>query len=120
MLSKDAHMVLKIAKRTSEKKIAYLELKKQLNWDFDRIKSAGNQLIKFGLASEKYYSPVPGSNVLWGIVLTEEGRNSTKNFLARIGSFLLKSVAVPIVVAVITAAITTLITLWIQGFFPAK
>lgn len=120
MLSKEAHTILKVAKDNPEKKIAYLELKERLNWDYDKVKSAGNQLVDKGLAVEKYYSPMPGSSVLWGIVLTEEGRNSKQYFWANVGNFLFKSIAVPIVVAIVTAIVTTLITLWIQRLFPVK
>lgn len=116
MLSKEARTVLKAAKGNPEKKIAYLELKERLNWDYDKVKSAGNQLIDKGLAVEKYYSPMPGRSVLWGIVLSEEGRNSKKYFWFRIADFILKSVAVPMAVSVAT----TLATLWLQGLFPIK
>lgn len=116
MLSKKAHFMLKTAKSTPEKKIGYLDFKKKTNWDYDSIKSAGNQLVERGLATEKYYSPIPGNSVLWGIVLSEEGRNSKKYFWFRIADFILKSVAVPMAVSVAT----TLATLWLQGLFPIK
>ena len=111
MLSKNARTILKIAKSSEEQKVAYLELKAQLSWDFDKVKSAGDQLISAGLASEKYYSPIPGQRVLWGVVLTEKGRNSRKYFWVSVGEFLFKSIAVPIVVAFITALITAIVTM---------
>lgn len=110
MLSKEARFMLQTAKAASEKKIGYLDFTKRMNWDYDRIKSAGNQLIANGLATEKYHSPIPGNPVLWGIVLTEEGRNSRKYFWIRITNFLFKSIAVPIIVAFFTALITAYVT----------
>lgn len=108
MLSRNAKKVLVITKGTG--KSAYLDLKKQLGWEFDDVRSACLQLIEAGLAVEKDYAPMPGHRAAWGIVLTEEGRNSKKYFWAKAGAFLFKSIAVPIAVAAITAFITALIT----------
>lgn len=110
MLSKEARFMLKIVKDTPEKKIGYLDFKKQTGWDYDSVKSAGNQLVTNGLATEKYHSPIPGNSILWGIVLTGEGRNSRKYFWAKIANFLFKSIAVPIIIAFFTALITAYVT----------
>lgn len=100
--------MLNFAKGTDDKAVSYLALKEQFNWDYDAVKSAGSLLVENGLAEEKYHRPVPGQQVLWGIVLTEKGRNSKKFFWAAVCSFLLKSVAVPIAVSFATSVLTTL------------
>lgn len=111
MLSKNARRIFEIAKSSEGEKISYIGLEKQLGWDFDKVQSAANQLIEAGLADNKYYSPLPGrGEILWGIVLTEEGRNSRAYFWAKVGAFLFKSIAVPIFVAFATALITAYIT----------
>ena len=110
MLSKNARKILKIAKKSKEKTVFYPDLKKELEWDYDAIKSACSQLIQADLADEKYHSPIPGQKVPWGIVLTERGRNSKKYFWFDVFSFLFKSIAVPIFVSIITAIITTILT----------
>lgn len=108
MLSKDAKALLHLAQKQTDKKVECQKMKTELGWDFDKIKSVISQLVAAGLAYEKYYSPMLGSRVLWGIVLTEEGRNSKLYFWTNVGNFLFKSIAVPIVVAFITALLTSL------------
>lgn len=108
MLSKDAKKLLRFAKKEDGQKVEYKRIKSEFGWDFDKVKSVVTQLVSAGLANEKYQSPMPGCRVLWGLVLTEEGRNSKKYFWARVAEFLFKSIAVPIVVAFITAILTTL------------
>ncbi len=120
MLSKNAKAVLHMGQKSEKKQLAYLDLKKELNWEFEDVRSACKQLIDADMAYERDYSPMPGHRLPWGIVLTERGRNSRKYFWAGIGEFLLQSIAVPIIVAIITAVVTTLITLWLQGLFPIK
>lgn len=107
MLSKDAKALLRLAQKQPDKKVEYKSMKSELGWDLDKIKSVISQLVAAGLAYEKYYSPMVGSRALWGIVLTEEGRNSKLYFWTNVGKFLFKSIAVPIVVAFLTALITS-------------
>ena len=107
MLSKNARKVLKIAKKTTKKAISYADLVKKLGLDFGAVRSAGNQLIENELATEKYHAPTPGKEVLWGISLTEKGRNSRKYFWVGIIKFLFNSIVVPIAVSIITTILTT-------------
>ena len=110
MLSRNSRKIFALIKQTENKQYAYFDLKKELGWDHDAVRSACQQLINSGLAIETEYSPMPGHRLPWGIVLTEEGRHSKKYFWAKAGAFLFKSIAVPIAVAAITAFITALIT----------
>ena len=89
-------------------------MQEQMGWNYEKAKSVGNQLIAQGFAREKHTYPMPGATLFSGVVLTEEGRYSRTYFWSKVGSFLFKSIAVPIVVAIAT----TLITLWIQGYWP--
>ena len=89
-------------------------MQEQMGWNYEKAKSVGDQLIAQGFAKERYCHPMPGATLFSGVVLTEEGRYSRTYFWSKVGSFLFKSIAVPIVVAIAT----TLITLWIQGYWP--
>ena len=114
MLSRTAKKVLKLA-QSSKDRISCQDLKSALNIDFEAAKSACDQLIENGYASEKRYQPMPGQSIFEGIVLTEKGRNSKKYFWANVASFLFKSIFVPVFVAFITAVMTTLAMQWFQG-----
>lgn len=108
MLSKDAKALLHLAQKQPDKKVEYKSMKSEFGWDLDKIRSVISQLVAAGLAYEKYYSPMIGSRALWGIVLTEKGRNSKLYFWTKICEFMFKSIAVPIAVAFFTALITSL------------
>ena len=110
MLSRNAKKVFTLTKQSKDKRYAYSDLKKDLGWEYDDVKSACAQIIDAGLAMEKDYSPMPGHYQPWGIVLKEEGRNSGKYFWAKVGEFLFKSIAIPVLVAVVTAFVTAYIT----------
>lgn len=109
MLTKDAKSILKFANAGSGK-LSYTDIQNHLSCDFDKAKSICDHLINEGYATERMHHPLPGSEISWGISLTEKGRNRKKFFLANWGLFILKNFAIPIIVSIITAAITTLIT----------
>lgn len=113
MLSKNAKKVLKIVQKSESYKIAYFDLKKQLGWDIDQVRSACNQLIMDDLAAEKSSIAIPGTPPSpWGIVLQEKGRYRWKYIMVDCAKFILKSIIVPVIVS----ALTTLITLLLTGF----
>ncbi len=113
MFSRNERKIFELAKRSKQNKVSYQEMKDSIGIGHDDAKSACNSLIEKGYASEKYYSPIPGSSIPWGIVLSEKGRHRLRYVIELFISFLVKSVIVPIVVAFIT----TLITIWLTGFF---
>lgn len=113
MLSRDSKIVLRAAKHAKGQQVSYTDMKKTMGWEYDKARSVAQQLIDEGYALEKKHSPMPGSSIPWGIILSEKGRNNVKYFFATIGDFLLKSIATPILVAFLT----TLVTLWIKGIF---
>lgn len=114
MLTKNTKIILKILKKSNNKTCTYRELEKQTKWDYNEVKSACNQLIESGLATETFHAPVPyAGQIPWEVVLTEEGRNTKKYFWAKISISFVKTVLIPIAVAVITSIITTIITTYI-------
>ena len=108
MLSKNARKTLRYAKRTCEKTVSFSVLQERFDWDFNTAQSACTQLIESGYAYNDYSRPYPGHELVCGIVLSEKGRNSTKYFWYSVGTFLIKSILVPIGVSFITALLTTL------------
>ena len=108
MLTKNAKSVFQLALK-SDNRVSYKDARKCFGWEHDVAKSACTQLINSKLAIETSYPVIPGGNpVPWGISLTEEGRHHRKYFFEKLLSFLIKSVAVPIVVAFITTVLTTI------------
>lgn len=118
MLSKNAKTVLKLARKTSNQKISYGDLLEALQWDYERIHSACNQLIDRGYAKEKPGLNIPGRPNLthpWGIILKEEGRQPWRYTLEKICTFMVKSIFVPIIVSIITTLVTLLISELLQS-----
>ena len=113
MLSKNERNIFRLAKESKENKIQYEVAVNVLKISFDDVKSACSGLISKGLAQEKYYAPTTKSWIPWGIVLTEKGRHRFRYTLETLGSFILKSIFVPLVVSFLT----TLLTLWLTGVF---
>ena len=113
MLSKDARRVLHILRKSPDYSMEFSDMQQRMDWNFTKAKSVGDQLVAQGFAKERYCHPMPGATLYSGIVLTEEGRYSRTYFWSKVGSFLFKSIVVPIIVAFVT----TLITLWLRGFF---
>ena len=112
MLSKDARKILHIMRKTLDGEMEFSTMQDRMGWNYEKAKSVGDQLIAQGFAREKQ-SRAMGVVLFSGVVLTEEGRYSRTYFWSKVGSFLFKSIAVPIVVAFLT----TLITLWLRGIF---
>lgn len=112
MFSKNERDVLDLAKKSNKNKISYQEAAESLGIEHDDVKAACNSLIAKGYAEEKSYSPMPGSCVAWGIVLSEKGRHRFRYAVEALFSFMFRSILVPIIVAFVT----TLITIWITGY----
>lgn len=114
MISKDSRKVFDFVKSTEENRASYRDIENKFNWSFDKAKSVCDYLIQENLAVERTHHPMPGKEVAWGIVLTEEGKHIWKYKSTQIIKILLLDVGLPVVVSVIA----TLITLWLQGLFP--
>lgn len=113
MFSKNERDILKLISKSKQSKISYHEAKESIGIEYDDVKSACSSLISKGYAEEKYYSPMPGSLVPWGIVLSEKGRHRFRYAVETFASFVFRSVLVPIIVAFAT----TMITIWVTGYF---
>ena len=117
MLSKNAKEIMKLARKSPGAKVSYSEIKDKMDIDYDSAKSACLQLINAGLAVEKDFSPMPGSRIPWGIVLSENGREPTKYVVNEALMYVVKSILVPIIVSVVTTILTLMIykALGIEG-----
>lgn len=109
MLSKDAKTALKTAKAKNGQ-LSYKDIQALFGCDSNKAKSICDHLINEGYATERTHHPLPGSEISWGISLTEKGRNSRKFFWSAFGMSFLKDIAIPVVVSIVTAIITTIVT----------
>lgn len=111
MLSNNAKAVYKYLLAAPDHERSYNSIQLELHLSWNDVESACRMLVEHDLAFYKAYT---GSSPN-AVVLNENGRHRATFDMNRLGSFLFKSVLVPVIVAIITAIATTLITQHLFG-----
>ena len=114
MLSHNAKMILHAAQKYGPVPLEFTLLGEKTSLDDGYVRRACAQLVEQGFASYAY-----AGKYVHGISLKEEGADSLRYAVTKAIDFLFRSIAVPIIVAVLTAIIATWVMLKIWGVPPA-